>query len=151
MNVLVETAGLLDHDPRFLVLLAGTRRIPNKLAKLIKHERIQNCLLLGSTSYHSMPSLYQAADLFVLISKGGDGFPVSILEAWASGLPIVSTTHGEHTEVVRQHNIGFLETRISPYRLARLLEECAANSSQLSRMGEEVRLTLLSRPQSQRK
>ncbi|HSE61330.1 MAG TPA: glycosyltransferase family 4 protein [Candidatus Saccharimonadales bacterium] len=52
-----------------------------------------NTVVMGILSQDELAKLYRAADVFVLPSEG-EGFPLSIQEAMATGLPIV-TAHDE--------------------------------------------------------
>jgi glycosyltransferase involved in cell wall biosynthesis len=47
-------------------------------------------IFLGKISRDDIPSLYRAADTFVLPSSG-EGFPMTIMEAMASGLSVITT------------------------------------------------------------
>jgi glycosyltransferase involved in cell wall biosynthesis len=60
---------------------------------------------------HSMAPLYEEADLLVLTSEF-EGTPNVILEAMASGLPVVATGVGGVPEIVEQNKTGFI---IQPY------------------------------------
>lgn len=55
---------------------------------------------LGHVSYDEMPEVYQAGDVLVLPSRA-EGLPRTVLEAFASGIPVVSS-HLEHTASVVQ-------------------------------------------------
>jgi glycosyltransferase involved in cell wall biosynthesis len=61
---------------------------------------------LGSRS--DIPEILSALDLFMLTSKN-EANPVSILEAMASGLPVVTTNVGSIAEMVVDGETGYLE------------------------------------------
>lgn len=57
-------------------------------------------VLWGSTASTDMVDLYQQCDVFVLPSKG-EGWGLPMIEAAATGLPIVTTIHSGHTEFLQ--------------------------------------------------
>jgi D-inositol-3-phosphate glycosyltransferase len=65
-----------------IVFVGGDR--PNSI------KRDERTIFLGSLSQQETAEIYQACDVFVLPSEG-EGFPLSIQEAMASGLPIITT------------------------------------------------------------
>lgn len=67
-------------------------------------------------------SYYQAADVFLLASNF-EGMSVSVLEALACGLPVVSTDAGEARRVIKSGFSGEVINDFSPERLAQELEK----------------------------
>ena len=64
-----------------------------------------------------------------------EGTPVSILEAAASGLPVVATRHAGIPEIVQDGESGFLASERNSAELADFLERCAESPSQRATMG----------------
>ena len=77
-----------------------------------------------------MPELYRAADAFVLPSHN-EGLSCSILEAMATGLPVLATDVGGHAEILETGRNGWL---IAPRDLGALVEALREITS-----GEEAR------------
>lgn len=80
---------------------------------------------LGQVPYDEMPDIYRAGDALILPSRA-EGLPRTVLEAFASGIPVVSS-HLEHTApIVKQGGetapIGDIEGYIDA--LQRVLDDC---------------------------
>lgn len=88
-DILVETlAKLKAYNP--LVLLTGPSRgyVKHRLDELGIHY-IHTYL----RNINDLPSMYRALDLYLITSRL-EGGPKSLLESWASGVPVVSTRVG---------------------------------------------------------
>jgi glycosyltransferase involved in cell wall biosynthesis len=72
---------------------------------------------LGKVSPASVQEVYDAADVFVN-SSVVDNQPVSVLEACASGLPVVSTPTGDIAAMLRQGEAGVLVPASDPAAMA---------------------------------
>jgi len=75
------------------LILAGVGTEEQNLQKLINELVIKRQVILVGGEYEGLPNLYQSADIFVLSSEK-EGFPNSLCEAAASGLPIITTPVG---------------------------------------------------------
>ena len=98
----------------------------------------------GAVLHDTLPDLYRAADLFVLPavhdSKGNvDGLPNVILEAMATGLPVVgSRVSGLPTAIAEGVN-GWLVEEHSVADLIRVLPEAFADRRRLAEAGRASR------------
>lgn len=69
---------------------------PERAAQLGVGDRVR---FIDEVPWRQMPALFGAADIFVLPSHS-EGLPLSLLEAFACGLPVVTTRCGGPEEVV---------------------------------------------------
>ena len=125
-DLLVEAYARL-RDPRVDLLIAGEGREQSALAGLIQRRGLGDRVrLLGPITGDRKTSLYRSADFFVCPSRR-EPFANVILEALASGLPVVATDVGGNREMVRPEVNGLLCRPESPPALAaaiqRLLDE----------------------------
>jgi D-inositol-3-phosphate glycosyltransferase len=89
-------------------------------------------IFLGSLSQIETAEIYQACDLFVLPSEG-EGFPLSIQEAMASGLPVITTDDPGYRSYNFDRELFYL---ISP--TVREIKEHLAKISKDSRLREAM-------------
>jgi glycosyltransferase involved in cell wall biosynthesis len=104
---------------------------------------------LGNQSHDAIAGEMRSARCFVQHSVqafNGDceGTPNSILEAGASGLPVVSTLHAGIPDVVVEGETGFLVEERDVRAMADRLERLLDNPSLAARMGRAARLHIAS-------
>ena len=108
-----------------LLLLAGAgpeeAALREEVRRLGLGERVQ-----FKGSLDDPTSFYREIDLFVLSSRT-EQMPLVVLEAMASGLPVVSTDVGDVGEMVAEPNRAFLAPPGSEPSLARHMETLAAD------------------------
>jgi glycosyltransferase involved in cell wall biosynthesis len=104
IELLIDAVAALpadDREPNMLVI-AGDGALRSAL-----EERATACgvpaRFTGSVSADDLPGLLRAADLFVYAARQGSNVPVAVLEAMASGLPVVGTTEPiAHVEILAE-------------------------------------------------
>lgn len=106
-DVLIRAfATLTARLPQAHLIIVGEGPAHQKLAKLAQRLSIANRVHL--TGYRADPKpLLNIMDVFALTSRW-EGMPLAILEAWASGLPVVASAVGGIPELVRCGENGLL-------------------------------------------
>jgi len=128
---LVESlATVLKKTPHFRMYVLGEGTSRAEIQRAIDEQGLaDNIKLVGNTD--NVREFLRAADLFVMSSLW-EGLPVSLLEAMACGVPVVSTRVGGVSEVVENGIVGFLAEPKNPQNLAKKI-------LQISFMSEEKR------------
>lgn len=92
-----------------------------------------------NVSAAELVAAYQAADLFVFPSVA-EGFAQVLLEALASGLPILSTTHTAAPDLIEEGEQGFVVEPRRPDLLAQRIEWALLHRRELRAMRAAARL-----------
>jgi glycosyltransferase involved in cell wall biosynthesis len=97
-----------------------------ELEKLAQELGLRNTRFIGRVPYPQVPDLYTAADIY-LTSPNIDCMPGSLLECFASGLPVVATAAGGIPYIATHGKTGFLvdlndHAKMAEY-VIRLLED----------------------------
>jgi glycosyltransferase involved in cell wall biosynthesis len=148
-TALVVTVANLRADKDYPTLLRAARRaldtgasirfaavgqgpLENKIRAEIARLRLGNAFLLLGYRPDALDVL-AAADLFTLSSQA-EGYPVSVMEALALGLPVVATAVGGVPEAVRSGLEGILVPAGRPDLLGDAVVELALDPARRSRM-----------------
>ena len=92
---LVDVMKLLPKD--FCLVMVGDGPLLAQMEKRVHNECIDNVLLLGKKTQDALPSIYSAADLFLLASSY-EIYGMVLLESMFFGCPVLSTkTAGAET------------------------------------------------------
>ena len=125
-------------DAQLIVAGDGTER--PKLEALAKELQLRNVEFKGRVAPEQMHEIYDAADVY-LNAPNIDNMPGSIIEAFASGLPVVTTDAGGIPYLVSDRSTGFMircgDHLSMAQRCLSLLEDETLCSSITSRALEE--------------
>lgn len=112
---------LRERFPGAVLDVAGTGPEAGKLARLTAELGIEGSVrFLGRVPNEEMPALYRASDL-ALNPSLVDNMPISILEALASGVPVVSTRVGGVPALVEDGKEAALVSPRDPVEMASAL------------------------------
>ncbi len=143
-QVLIEILpALLAEFPELRVVLAGGGDLLERFREAVRPWGGQ-VHLPGPVLRDTLPDLYRAADLFVLPAvhdgKGNvDGLPNVILEAMASGLPVVASGISGIPLAVEDGRTGLLVPERDPAALLGALRRLLADPAAARSMGERGR------------
>lgn len=93
--------------PKSKLIVAGYGQEEPKLKKLAENLKLQNVEFTGKVSNEEMPEIYNRADIYLNASLV-DNMPLSFIEAFSCGLPIVSSNAGGIPYIVKDGETGFL-------------------------------------------
>jgi glycosyltransferase involved in cell wall biosynthesis len=144
IDLLLEAAKLLSErsDRPFFIRLAGKGSLRGELEQqAIQMDISDRVVFLGRLSREDMQKEMQGADCFVLPSRY-EAFGVVLIEAMATGLPVIATRSGGPDSLVTQEN-GLLVPGEDMEELARAMEEVMAHRENYS--GERIRTMTLQR------
>jgi glycosyltransferase involved in cell wall biosynthesis len=99
--LLVDAVAIVrEHVPTVHLVIVGDGPEREKIAVRVAERDLGDCVTFaGSIAHRDTPAFYRAADLFALSSQF-DNSPNALLEAMASGLPVVCTDVGGVREFV---------------------------------------------------
>lgn len=106
-DLLINVVNLLkDKIPNIKLLLAGTGKLRKQYEEQIRAKNLQKYVkLLGLRK--DIPKLLRLSDIVVASSRR-EGLPVNVMEAMATGLPLVVTKTRGHIDLVKHGINGFV-------------------------------------------
>jgi glycosyltransferase involved in cell wall biosynthesis len=96
-------------------------------------------ILPGARPHHELPDWYAIADVFTMPSTGAEPFPLPVLEAMASVLPVVATANGGLSEAVENRATGLLVAGGDASALAAAVVRLCTDPALARELGERGR------------
>ena len=128
---------LLDRTTEFKhrlrLIIAGDGPMREHLESLINEQGV-GLQVWMTGDRDDIPRLLRQFDLFVLPSLG-EGISNTILEAMATGLPVITTNVGGNPELVQEGSNGCLVPKSDPEQLAATMEKLLNQPERLKEMG----------------
>ena len=130
----------LAHYPRASLTIAGEGPMLRELQELTRKLKIDNRVSLpGFVAPEKLREIYYASHIFLHPSETGsdgnqEGIPNSMLEAMASGLPVLATDHGGIPEAIENGVSGILVPERDYEALSHALLEVVQDRQLLARL-----------------
>jgi glycosyltransferase involved in cell wall biosynthesis len=112
----------------------GQERMMKELQHSVENLHLSTSVIVAGFR-SDIPSVLAALDVFVLPSILPDPFPTVILEAMASGKPVVANAHGGSIEMVEDGTTGYLIPPDQPEEMATAIVRLLADPEERRRMG----------------
>ncbi len=95
------------HYPEARLIVAHTGPLRGELEALAASLGLQQIEFIGAVPPEKMGALYHSADIYWM-SPNADNMPLSLLECFAAGLPIISSRAGGVPNIVEDQRTGLL-------------------------------------------
>ena len=128
--------------PKAKFIIAGDGPMKVELEKMIAELELNEAVeLRGFLAQAELAALYRSSHVFLHPSEmppdqNQEGVPNSMLEAMATGLPVVATTHGGIPEAVSHERTGLLVPERDPSALHAALCAITSDSAHLYILGQ---------------
>ncbi len=138
INTLQAFAIFKKQCPDALLTIAGYGRELDRLQCWVAAQKLNGVRFIGRVEPKVMPQVYDEADIF-LNSSTVDNQPVSILEAFAAGLAVVSTPTGDIPAMVIDKTTGLIVPHNDPQAMADAISLLLQHPQQTAQMTESAR------------
>lgn len=145
---LVEAASIVAEqfqDPALRFILVGDGNLHPDLCQRVRQAGLESQFefrgAIGPDRRSELVQLYRQAQIFVLPSHH-EGMPTALLEAMATGLPVISTAVGGSLEVIVSGDNGLMVPPREPKALAQALLTLLRDSSLRRCLGKAGRKTV---------
>lgn len=133
MDKLIEAMGLIDFPATLEI--AGDGEDQGKLQALVRARGLEGRVrLVGRKDGKDLVDFYCSGDVFAIASDK-EGMPLTVLEAMASGLPIVGSNTPGVREIVSK--AGIIVEDSSPRGFAAVLSELWKHPQRLSQLSQQ--------------
>lgn len=127
-------------NTRLIICGPGTR-LRARYERWVAKNRLEDVIFTGMVSQEEQPRYYRTADIFCLPATGQESFGLILVEAMATGRPIVATNIEGYARVVTQGEEGLLVPPMTVKPLADALLTLLTDKQRREQMGQKAIIT----------
>ncbi len=128
---------LLEEHPTLKLSIAGNGGALQALKKYISGLGLSNRIaLLGDIRGNRKKELLASHDLYCMPTYHPEGMPLSVIEAMASGMPLITRPVGGITDFFQEGKMGYLCRSIAPEEVAACIRKLLLNKEAMYTMAE---------------
>ena len=139
MNMLIEAVDILQKKGlKVRFTIAGGGAGERSLKQMVSEKKLDSCIeILGRVGPENMPNLYRNSDIYISASML-EGMSNSMLEALASGLPII-TTRCEGLDELLNSNNGIIVENAGSEEISNAIIKLSNDRQKLKQMSIAAR------------
>ncbi|MFA5156167.1 MAG: glycosyltransferase family 4 protein [Candidatus Omnitrophota bacterium] len=119
--------------------IAGAGPLEAEIKQFIKTHRLKHVELLGHCGHNRTIDLIKRANFLIFPSVWFEAFPVSLVEAFACGTPVIAASIGVMPELIRDGKTGLLFNPADPSGLAEKIKWLWKNPGKQQELGNAAR------------
>lgn len=100
------------------LIVVGNGILTNYYRCRVPREVMDSIFFIGEVSCEDLPRFYKTADIFCSPATYGESFGIVLIEAMASGLPIVAGDNEGYRKVIKDGENGLLVDSTDPVQIA---------------------------------
>jgi len=127
-------------NTRLIICGPGTR-LRKRYEQWVKDVHLQDVVFTGMVNYDQQPSYYRTADVFCAPATSRESFGMILLEAMATGRPVVATNIEGFADVVTHGEEGLLVAPMTVHPLAEALLKLLNDKQLRLQMGQKGLIT----------
>jgi phosphatidyl-myo-inositol alpha-mannosyltransferase len=128
-----------DHPDCRLIIVGPGTRMRGKFEKSMAQYNLPDVVFTGNVDYRELPRYYRTADIFCAPATGHESFGIVLLEAMATGKPVVASNISGYASVISDGADGLLVPPKQEVPLAQAISRLMRDPSLRFQMGEKGR------------
>ena len=109
------------------LIVVGSGGLKYYYRTIASNDHRQDIDFVGHVSYDDLPKFYRSADVYCSPATGGESFGIVLLEAMASGTPVVASNIEGYKDVITDGQDGLLSKNRNPIDIAEKIIRIAHN------------------------
>jgi glycosyltransferase involved in cell wall biosynthesis len=137
VEILIEAIDILNRQSKVRFKIVGGGQLLQKLKQIVTENNLDNIVeLTGRIDSEEMPQIYRQNDVFISASKM-EGMSNAMLEAMASGLPIIATRCEGVDELIDEN--GLVIENANAEEIAKAIKKLIDDPQLRNQMSEAAR------------